>query len=289
MLDAALLRNIAAATAAPPGLVSIVLPHFETPELVRLCLRAIRRRTNVPCEVLVVDNGSADAESLDYLRHVGWIRLIERGREAAAMPAAEAHATALNIGLREARGEFLLAMHTDTIPQSDRWLNRLAEPFATDPRLAALGSDKIEGPGPLLAQLKPLGSGQTYARWLYRLAGRPLPEHLRERPPHARSFCALYRRAALLKEQLDFVPRRMKTAGEEVYHELAARGYHVQLLPPAEMRRLVRHVVHATALLSAQRRINTGRVRRRTEQRWRKLLAEPWARELLEDESLDRL
>ncbi len=88
---------------------------------------------------------------------------------------------------------------------------------------------------------------------------------------------------------MDFLARKYKTAGEDISHELARLGYHVQLLPPREMRRLVAHIVHATAQLSRRRRINTARVRRRTARRIRRLMAEPEVRELLEDESLDKM
>jgi len=287
VIDTETLHNIAAAKAAPPGMVSIVVPHFETPLLARLCLRAIRRRTTVPFEAIVVDNASTGGESLQYLRGVSWIRLIERPGDTVPPEAALAHATALNIGLEEARGEFLLAMHTDTIPLREGWLAELLRPFAEDQQLAALGSDKIDAPGPVMAALKPLGDGKAYRRLLCRLTGRDVPEHLGVRPPHARSFCALYRRQALAEEGLDFLARKYKTAGEDIYHELARLGYHVQLLPPREMRHLVAHIVHATAQLSHRRRINTARVRRRTARRIRRMMAEPWVRKLLEDESLD--
>lgn len=289
MLDSETLHNIARGTMPPPpGAVSIVVPHFETPLLARLCLRAIRRRTDVPYEVIVVDNASGDGESLSYLRGVSWIRLIERPADTVPPEAALAHATALNLGLAAARGEFLLAMHTDTLPLRDGWLAALRQPMLDDPRLAALGADKIDGPGPLGAALKPLGDAKAYRRLALRLMGRPVPESLRERPPHARSFCALYRRQALVDAELDFLPRRYKTAGEDAYHGLAERGYHVRLLPPRQMRQLVEHVVHATAYLSPQRTIRTGRVRRRTARRIERLMAEPSVAALLEDESLDR-
>jgi GT2 family glycosyltransferase len=269
--------------------VTIILPHFETPELARLCLRAIRRYTALPIEVLVIDNGSADGESLVYLRQVEWIRLIERGAEAAGETAAEAHVAALNIGLREARGEFVLAMHTDTIPRREGWLEELLTPLRADGQLAVVGSDKTDDAGWAWSLVKKMVDRKTWLRLGCRIAGREWPEELRPRPPHARSFCALYRRAALVKEQLDFRPRAQTTAGEEVFHTLAARGYQVRLLPGPEMRELVVHVAHATALVSERRRINRRRVRRRTQRRVDRLLAEPWIRALAEDDSLDRL
>ena len=289
MIDTDTLQRIAARTLQPPGLVSMVIPHFETPELARLCLRAIRRYTTTAFEALVVDNGSADGASLQYLRSVPWIRLIERPADQVPTDGPGAHATALNLGLKEARGEFLLAMHTDTIAHRQGWLAEMLAPFAADPLLAVLGGDKIDAPGPLWTVLKALlADGKTYRRLALRLAGRPLPAELRPRPEHARSFCALYRRQALLDEKLDFCPQPGTAAGEGVYHTLLARGYHGRLLSPREMQHLVLHVVHATAYLSQGRTISRGRVRRRTARRIERLFAEPWVRALESDTSLDR-
>jgi glycosyltransferase involved in cell wall biosynthesis len=274
---------------ADAPLVTIILPHFETPELVKLCLRAIRKFTTVPVEVLVIDNGSGDGESLAYLRQVEWIRLIERGSEAAALGGAKAHATALDLGVDEAKGEFVLVMHTDTIPRRAGWLEELVAPFRAVPDLAALGSDKTEESGAAWSLVKKIVDRKTWRRLAFRVTGRELPEELRERRPHARSFCAIYRRAALVKEATQFLPRGRTTAGEEIYHDLAERGYQVRLILGAQMRGLVEHVGHATALVSERRKINRRIVRRRTRGRMERLMSEPWIRELLEDDGLDRL
>jgi len=287
MIDTETLHNIAAGRLAPPGMVSILLPHYETAEMARLCLRAIRRFTTVPFETIVVDNASRDGASLAYLRGVSWIRLVERSADQVPDAGPGAHATALNLALEQARGDLALAMHTDTIARREGWLRDLARPFADDERLAALGADKLDGPGPVRSALKALVDGKTYRRLALRVRGRPVPDELRPREPHARSFCALYRRSALVAEGLDFYPSAGRTAGEELYHGLLARGYHARLLRPRRMRSLVLHVAHATAYLSPDRAIRTGRVRRRTARRIHRLFAEPWVRALMEDASLD--
>ena len=60
------------------GAVTILIPHFQTLEPVRLCLRSIRKYTTHPHRVRVLDNGSADA-SLPYLESVRWIELVQTG------------------------------------------------------------------------------------------------------------------------------------------------------------------------------------------------------------------
>ena len=63
-----------------PGKVSICIVNYKTEELLKLCLRSIRKFTTFPYEVIVVDNDSGDG-SLDYLRSLSSIRLIERTGE----------------------------------------------------------------------------------------------------------------------------------------------------------------------------------------------------------------
>jgi Glycosyl transferase family 2 len=287
MIDTDLVHNIAAGRAAPPHLVSLVIPHYETPELVRLCLRAVRRYTTVPFEALVIDNASTDGASLEYLRRVSWIRLIERPADTVPDNGPGAHATALDLGLAEARGEFLLAMHTDTIPRREGWLKALLEPFAGDPKMAVVGADKLTAPPPAIEAVKRLVNGKTYRRLALQIMGREVPPTLAAKRSHARSYCAVYRRQVLLDELLGFQPGPGTAAGEGLYHALLARGYHGRLLRASAMRQLVEHVVHATAYLSAGRGIRTGRVRRRTARRIERLLGSPWVKALEADETLD--
>ena len=46
--------------------------------MMHLCLQCIRKFTTEPYELIVIDNGSGDHPSLDYLKGIGWIKLIVR-------------------------------------------------------------------------------------------------------------------------------------------------------------------------------------------------------------------
>lgn len=204
-------------------MVSICLPHWQVRELATLCLRSIRKHTHdVPYEVLVVDNGSKD-NSLDYLRSLRWIRLIERGDETPASPVL-AHATALDIGAREALAKFFLSMHIDVIVKREDWLRRLLDAIGADERCAAVGSGKLEAPAPLYAWWKHTMDTKRAKLWVRRTFLRDAGAVRPIRPVCPRDFCALYRLDALRKHEISFVPERFRP-GETLYLHLAERCY----------------------------------------------------------------
>ena len=123
--------------------VTILIPNYKTPEMTRLCLRLLRRHTDLErVQVVVIDNGSGDA-SLDYLRGVNWIRLIERP-EAAKEKGPEMHARALDLALKEVTTPYVLVMHTDTLICNDGWLDFLLGKISGDKTVAGVGSWKLE-------------------------------------------------------------------------------------------------------------------------------------------------
>ena len=122
--------------------VTIVIPHYQTGNLIKICLRSIRKYTLQPYEVMVIDNGSKD-ESLEYLCSLKWITLIQRNGESVKM-GSWAHGSALDMGLKNTRTEFFLALHSDVIIKDGSWCNKLTTPFRKNPRLACVGSGKLE-------------------------------------------------------------------------------------------------------------------------------------------------
>ena len=79
--------------------VTILIPNYKTLELTKLCLRLIRKHTDLNlARVVVIDNDSQD-ESLEYLRTLKWITLIERKHIPGETPALS-HSRALDLALR---------------------------------------------------------------------------------------------------------------------------------------------------------------------------------------------
>jgi len=102
---------------------SILIVNYKTLTYTRNCLESVRRHTeNVPYEIIVVDNDSAD-ESLAYLRSQEDIRLIERTTGVVYGPLD--HSTALDIGVAASRGEYVVILDSDTLILRDGWLSDL--------------------------------------------------------------------------------------------------------------------------------------------------------------------
>ena len=262
-------------------LVSIGIVHYQTKELVKLCLRAIRKFTGTPYEVIVVDNASRD-DSIEYLRSVKWIRLAERNDLETTGPAS--HAEGLSVAYRRARGNYFLSLHTDTIVKSYGWLDKLLEPMRKDSSVAIVGSTKPEGP-PILAFLKSLTDKRRWRRLFGRLAASREAFEVHDPAPYARTFCALYRMEVLRQLRLDFNLEGNCRVGENVYRKALEAGYAARLLPPKELAHLVDHITHATA--SINRLVRSHRTARKAQRALKRTFSNSLYKTLLEDASLD--
>ncbi len=285
MLDRDQLEAIRDGRSRPADLASVVIAHYQTEPLVRVCLRALRRFTDHPFEAIVVDNGSADA-SLEYLRSVRWIRLIERG-ESAESNGVLAHAAALDLGASEARGRWLVSLHTDTIVHRPGWLGEMLAHLAADPNAACLGSGKLDADAAWYAWMKRFVDKRRLARALDRLWGRTPPNGAEEPAWYPRTYAALYDLDRVRALDLSFAPTPEHRAGELLYRRLVEAGHTAVRLSPEAMRRYVHHVGHGTALLG---RDGLRRVRDRIKirRRVRHMLDSALAHDLLADSGLDR-
>ena len=262
-------------------LVSIIVPHYQTPELAKLCLRSIRKFTvGIPYEVIVVDNASRDGAALEYLRQVDWITLIERHE--VAPTAGAAHREAVEVGFHAARAPFLLTVHTDTIPIREDWLQYHLEPMLANERLAAVGTDKLNLRSPLLNWLRTI---EDCAMWWKRFR----TVRIANRQPYIRSHCALYRRGILDQHHINYNDFPALTAGQGVHHELVRLGYECRLLDPREVIQRVVHLDHATMYLVPEFRPELRKLALyRGLWRIERFLERPEIRALRADDSLDR-
>jgi len=285
MLDRQQLEDIGSGRWAPEGLASIVIPHYQTAELAILCLRAIRRLTDHPYEVIVVDNHSEDG-SLEALRRVAWIRLIERGPGTEPNPVL-AHAAAMDIGMAAARGRWLVSFHTDTIVRTEGWLGALVGRLEAKARAAAIGAGKLDNDPAWYRAMKRLADMRRLKASLRRLARLPPKPRQTPGPWYPRSFCAVYRLDVVRRLGLNWQPDSTHAAGELLYLGLVKAGYEGIRLASEEMHAYVDHIAHATAYLG-RGGIGHWRGNAKARRALRRVMGSDLARELLNDDSLDR-
>jgi hypothetical protein len=266
------------------GKATLCIVNYRTLELTRLCLRSVRRYTDYPNETLVIDNGSSDA-SLDYLRGLPWITLVERHPAVPDASGAHAHGAALDLGLSLCRTEYFVAMHSDAVVLSRGWLSELTGYLRRSAKAASAGADKIELRPAWQVLLKKATDLNALHRRLFGDA-----DTVRRYRPFNRTICSVYRTEVLIKERLSFAPDagRRLTVGQAMHFELQDRGYETVQVPARVMRGFVIHLAHGTQV------VNTAEFGygQRSAGRWHKTLEHCLARgsiqAILGDESLDR-
>jgi len=91
-------------------------------------------------EVIVIDSGSQD-DSVAIVKENKNIRLVEIG------PDEFGHGKTRNLGAKLAKGDFLVFLNADAIPQDRSWLSSLIEEFAKDDKIAGVYSRHLPRSG----------------------------------------------------------------------------------------------------------------------------------------------
>lgn len=267
-------------------MVTIVIPHYQTLDLIKLCLRSIRKHTPQPYEVIVVDNGSKDI-SLEYLHSVNWIKLIRRNGALKKM-GSWAHGSALDVGLEATETEFFLALHSDVIVKDGSWLELLSNPFQNNVRLACVGAEKLETVSAGYRLFKKMGNVKALYRLGKRYVGNGNTSGGECRPAYIRTTCALYRTEVLKKEHLSFLPidEKEMTSGQALYYDLVEKGYYSFFFSPERLLKVIDHLNHGTMVLNPSLGARSRTIRKGIRIIKRKF-RENAVRSLLEDASLD--
>jgi GT2 family glycosyltransferase len=104
---------------------TIIIPTRDRAELLRPCLKSIEEITDYPrekIEIIVVDNGSSDPDTLAFLRRIGAQGGISVIRDSGKFNYSRLN----NLAAAQARGEVLLLLNNDTIVDDPLWLQRIA-------------------------------------------------------------------------------------------------------------------------------------------------------------------
>jgi hypothetical protein len=263
---------------------TICIANYKTLDFTRLCLRSIRKFTNYPYEVIVVDNNSGD-ESLEYLKSLKWIRLIERHTSTERPIGGYAHAAAMDLGLGNCNTEFFVSMHSDTFVKKDNWLSELIGYFNDDENVACVGSGKIELTPRWRVLLKKATDLRTFKRKLLRE-----PDTIGKFRYYNRTICCLYRTDVLQRENLSFGMDQDKglTSGQKLYFELVDRGHKTVELPASVLGQYIIHLAHATQAINPREFTLRKRTVRKCHRLVNKVMSSAMVQSIITDDSLDQ-
>jgi len=230
---------------------TILVPNYKTPEITKICLRLLRKHSNPDqVDVIVIDNDSHDA-SLEYLRSLRWIKLLERTPEPGESPVA-AHSRALDLALERVVTPFVLSIHTDTFVRRSDWIDILLFPFFEDVNLAGVGSWKLESKTPAQLAGRRL---EGYAKMmLHRVTNGRVSyraERFDENLHYLRSHCAMYRVSAIRDVGTSFSDGDA-VAGRVMHQKLIASGYRMKFLQSDYLGQYVDHLNHATSIFNPE-------------------------------------
>jgi len=108
--------------------VDIVIPTYNNPRCLKLCIDSIRACTDIPYKITVVNNGP-DEEVHRYLSSQSDINYIKKGRMTFAQ--------AVNAGIISGNFNYVCILNDDTI-LSKGWLRELIRPCQEDPDMGAV-------------------------------------------------------------------------------------------------------------------------------------------------------
>ncbi|MCX5947135.1 MAG: glycosyltransferase family 2 protein [Cyanobacteria bacterium] len=121
----------------PPPLVSVIIATRDRGDLLRCCLTSLAEhgQGNPPTELIVIDNGSSEPETLHYLAHLEQqenVRVLRR-------PGKFNYAALNNEAVTLARGELIALMNNDVEATHSGWLAAMAGQ-AVRPEIGAVGA-----------------------------------------------------------------------------------------------------------------------------------------------------
>ena len=102
-----------------------------------------------------------------------------------------------------------------------------------------------------------------------------------------RDYCAMYRRSAILKNNLTFTPLFDTGGGYSIAKQLWDCGYRTIMIPLPVLAERIVHVAHGTAAIVAEKPLHHRRSQKKVERKVAALFAEDWIKALRDDTSLD--
>lgn len=246
---------------------SIALVNYKTLALTKISLELLKKHLDNAeldfkrVDVWVVDNHSQD-DSVEYLRTLDWIKLIEReptGHEEGFV----AHGKGLDLILQQITSDYLFLMHTDTFVYDASVFDWMLNFCLMDKKIAAVGC------------LEQLNRG--YFRSTWRITSRFLKHYSRRirlflglnaRQPkpyveaYLKSFFALWN-VGLMKQQGYTFLMENRIPGYALQDKLKQDGYKLKVVSPMKLFKFLDHVEAGTVGLRALYSDMNRRVKRK--------------------------
>lgn len=120
----------------PRPLVSVVIPTKDRQDLIRRCLDSLLGSTDYTFDVVLVDNGTTDPVTLNYLAAMvaqdSRVRILRQ-------PGPFNFSALCNAGAKEAKGELLLLLNNDIEVRTPHWMTEMARQ-AWRPEVGCVGA-----------------------------------------------------------------------------------------------------------------------------------------------------
>ena len=122
--------------------VSIIIPNWNSNNVLEQCLRELSNQTNQSFEIIIVDNGSEYRQSASFI-----LIPIELKIQTKKLPTNLGYAVANNMGARMAQGQWLALLNADAFPEPD-WLENLLQAAEQNPEYKIFASRQIQANAP---------------------------------------------------------------------------------------------------------------------------------------------
>jgi GT2 family glycosyltransferase/tetratricopeptide (TPR) repeat protein len=123
----------------PAPLVTLIIPTRDYAHLLRGCIESIQQKTDYPAiEIVVVDNGSAESDTLAYfdsLRSHGRIHILDA-------PGPFNFSRLNNIAVEQAKGSVVALINNDVVATDSDWLREMVSQ-AIRPEIGAVGAKLV--------------------------------------------------------------------------------------------------------------------------------------------------
>ncbi len=254
-------------------ILSIIIPQYKTPELILLCIRAIKQFSVLHPQIIVVDNNSKDA-SLDYLKKIKNITLIENKIKC---DGADAHKLALDLGIKKAHGQWILFFHSDSIVLKKGWDKDLLD--LTEKHLGTIGITTIYRDINIFAPwytklLRYFKERSSFFNYTFDVTDKKIM-----------SYCFLIQRQFLLKTKYQF-HRSEGDVGDNLYQLHIKNKKPFILLGRNMLNRFIWHTSNATSLAAGL--MNDKKSKQKFIKKRNQLLSSDIITTLLQNKALDK-